>query len=278
MEKKLQVLVATMNQTDFSLVDKMNLHGNAILANQTDHNAFDSVEYPFGRVDRISTTTRGVGLNRNIALLAADADILLFADDDVTYYDGALDRVIEAFRSCPRADVLIFSMDYTRGGEIIERRHLKTKRLHLWNAMRYGACALAVRRQSLLKANIQFNQLFGGGCLYGSGEDSLFLRDCFRHKLRVWSHETVLGRCSRDSSSWFTGCDAHYFYDKGAMMRYLFPHTYHLMVLRFAICFKKPTELNCRQRINHMRLGLRGGKMLCPYSKRFEYGLERLYN
>lgn len=263
--KELQILVATMHRKDFSLVEYMNLRSDAILANQTDIDDIRTEEFPFGTVKIISTTTRGVGLNRNISILAADAEILLFADDDITYRDDAADRVTAAFQENPKADVMIFSMDYTRDGEVIERRHLKKKRLHIWNAMRYGACALAVRRSAILRGNLLFHPLFGGGCLYGSGEDSLFLRDCFKKGLGVYSHDYVLGICRRDSSSWFSGCDEKYFYDKGALMGFLFPRLSRLMVLRFALCFKKPTELSCLRRIRWMMAGRRGGKKLCPY-------------
>ena len=44
--KQLQVLVATMHQSDFSLVEKMNITCDAILANQTDHNAVSEQVYP----------------------------------------------------------------------------------------------------------------------------------------------------------------------------------------------------------------------------------------
>ena len=262
---KLQILVATMGQDDFSLAERMNLRSDAILANQTDTSDIQTKKYPFGTVKMISTTTRGVGINRNIAILASDAEILLFADDDITYRAETAERVIEAFQENPKADVIIFSMDYTRDGEVIERLHLKKKRLHIWNAMRYGACALAIRRNAVLRSNILFNQLFGGGCLYGSGEDSLFLRDCFKNRLSVYSHDYVLGTCSRDSSSWFSGCNEKYFYDKGALLGLLFPHMSHLMVFRFAICFKKSTSISCLQRIRLMLDGKRGGKALRPY-------------
>ena len=263
----LQILVTSMGQTDFSLIGKMRLDCDAIIANQADREEVATEETPFGCVKMITTATRGVGLNRNIALMASSGEILLFADDDVTYYDETPTHVVEAFRKNPKADVIIFGMDYEKGGKIIERRHLKGKKLHLWNAMRFGAVSLAIRREALLRGNITFHQLFGGGCLYGSGEDSLFLKSCFDRKLRVYSNEYVLGVCKRDESSWFSGCNEKYFYDKGVLMAYLFPKCKHLMALYFSIRFKKPTELSCSRRIRWMFAGLRGSKTMAPYQK-----------
>lgn len=259
--KELQVLVATMGQTDWSLLDRMNLQCDAIIANQADREEILTRD----QVKMITTVTRGVGLNRNIALMAADSEIELFADDDVTYYDGMSEAVVQAFRNNPKADVIIFSIDITRGGQVVEKRHLKPKRLHVWNAMRYGTYTVAVRRECLLRHNITFHQCFGGGCMYGSGEDSLFLKDCFDRGLAVYSCDHVLGTCCKDRSTWFTGHNEKYFYDKGALMRFLFPGMPHLMALYFAIRFKRKTDLGVGKRIRLMMAGVKGGKHMVPY-------------
>lgn len=259
--KELQVLVVTMGQKDLSIVKKMNLQCDAVIANQADYEAIVTE----GNVKMITTATKGVGLNRNIALLAADSEIVLFADDDMTYYDGMPQAVVKAFRENPKADVIVFGIDITKGGQIVEKRHLKKKRLHVWNAMRYGTVRVAVRREAILRSNIVFNQCFGGGCVYSAGEDSLFLKACFDKKLRVYTHEFVLGTCCKDESSWFVGHNDKYFYDKGALMRHLFPRIPRLMALYFAIRFKRQTDLSVMKRIRLMLAGVRGGKRMEPY-------------
>lgn len=259
---RLQVLVATMHQKDLSVVEKMNIRCDAVIANQADRNEI-LVEDHFRM---ITTDTRGVGLNRNIALLAADADILLFADDDVVYYDDMPQAVVTAFEENPQADVLIFGMDIVKNGKVIERRHLKNQRLHVFNAMRFGTYRIAIRRNALLRANIMFNQNFGGGCPFSSGEDSLFLKACFDRGLKVYADQYVLGTCAKDTSTWFVGCNEKYFYDKGVLMRYLFPCVPHVMALYFAIRFKRQTEVSVWQRIWLMQKGAYGGKTMQPYS------------
>ena len=262
---KLQVLVATMHQTDFSLVQRMNLQCDAIFANQAAYAGVENRAYPFGNVKMISTKTRGVGINRNLALETAEAEYVLFADDDVTYFDGMPQRVIAEFDARPDADVLIFGMDYIKNGAVIERRRPGNKRRYLWNSMRFGAASIAVRLQAVRACGIRFSTYFGGGCLYGSGEDNLFLKDCFVNGMRVYSTNTVLGICRKDGSTWFLGCNEKYFYDKGALMTYLFPHFRHLAALYFAIRVKKQTDIGCLNRIKLMLAGVRGGKRLEPY-------------
>lgn len=260
---RLQVLVATMHQKDLSIVEKMNIRCGAVIANQADRNEFLAE----GDVKMITTATRGVGLNRNIALLAADGDILLLADDDVVYHDDMAQSVAAAFRENPQADVLVFGMDIVKNGAVTEKRHLKTRRLHVFNAMRFGTYRIAVRREALLRANIMFNQNFGGGCPFSAGEDSLFLKACFDRGLKVYAHEYVLGTCAKDTSTWFVGYNEKYFYDRGVLMRYLFPRMPHLMALYFAVRFKRTTDIPAGRRIRLMLEGVRGGKHMRQYQK-----------
>ena len=259
--KKLQVLVATMHQKDLSLVEKMNIRCDAVIANQADKNEILTED----NVTMITTKTRGVGLNRNIALLAADAEILLFADDDVMYHDDMTEKVVAAFAENPQADVIIFGMNITRNGQITERRTLRNKRLWVWNSMRFGTYRIAAKREKLLQHNITFNQNFGGGCPFSSGEDSLFLKACFDAGLRVYGHEYVLGTCAKDTSTWFVGFNEKYFYDKGVLMRYLFPRVPHLMALYFGIRFKRKTDLSAMKRVKMMLHGVQAGKNMKQY-------------
>ena len=263
--EQLQVLVATMNRRDFSLAERMNLVCDAVIANQADREEITTRVLGTARQKMITTPTRGVGLNRNIALMAAEAEIVLFADDDVTYNDGMAQAVVEAFRDNPRADVMVFSMDIEKNGVITERRHLKPRRLRAWNAMRFGTYTVAARRGALVKRNITFHQSFGGGCPFSAGEDTLFLKACFDRGLRVYASDYVLGKCRKDSSSWFVGYNEKYFYDKGVLVRNLFPRLYPVMGLYFALRFKRETEVGALRRVGLMYQGIRAGRAMIPY-------------
>ena len=82
---KVQVLVAAMHQKDHSLLEKMNIRSDAIVANQCDRNEFEDFTWNGHKIRYLSFAERGVGLNRNNALMRATGDICLFADDDMRY-------------------------------------------------------------------------------------------------------------------------------------------------------------------------------------------------
>ena len=73
-----QVLIVTMNQKDLGLADRMNIQCDAIISNQADFESVLNKNVQFGKLKMITTPTKGVGLNRNIRIMASTADIILF--------------------------------------------------------------------------------------------------------------------------------------------------------------------------------------------------------
>lgn len=223
-----QVLVATMNQAagDHSLLQKMNIQSDVIVCNQCDRYEAEEFTYNGHRVRWLSFAERGVGLNRNNALMRADADIVLFSDDDVRYEDGYAERVVRFYEENPTADVVIFNMLWRRAADQpFEEKVKRTGRVHRKGVTKYGTVCVSARLSRLRFANVNFHLNFGGGATYSCGEDSLFLQDCVAKKLRVFTCTSILGRVECGESSWFEGYTDKFFFDKGvlyfAMNRYL---------------------------------------------------------
>lgn len=212
---KLQVLVSTMHQVDHSLLDKMNIQSEAIVINQCERNEFEEFKYKNKLIRFISLKERGVGLSRNTALMRATADICLFADDDVIYKDNYEEIIVNAFKSSG-ADIVIFNVPSTnteRGIKIIKEK----KRLHLYHGLGFGTYKIAARLEAVKRVNLFFSLLFGGGAQYSSGEDSLFIAECFKKGLKVYGSSEVIGTVSHEESTWFRGYNKKYFFDKGVL-------------------------------------------------------------
>ena len=265
---ELQVLVATMGREDLALTKQMGLRQNAVIANQCGYWEKKREQADGDEVQMLCSDTVGVGVNRNIALEVAQGEILLFADDDIVYYDSDLQPVVDAFRELPDADVIFFAIDMTRNGQVFDKRRHKTKRLHFYNCLRYGACRMAIRKEAVEKHRLRFSTLFGGGSLYGSGEDTLFICDCLRAGLKLYSHEYVLGACAKDSSSWFTGYNEKYCFDQGALLSCAFPKSKHLMKWYFGRKIKKRSGMKMSAVIKEMDRGIKAYGGLRPYTPR----------
>ena len=264
-----------MHQRDFSLVEKMNIHSDAVIANQADRNELTVLERDGYHIRMQTTNTRGVGLNRNIALGLAQDEILLLADDDTTYSDNYAEQVANAFTELPDADVIIFRMQFTKNNVVYEVDQHSTRRLRRWDRLGFGTYQIAIRRSSLQRVNMHFTHLFGGGCIYGSGEDSLFLLDCRRRNLRIYTHEYLLGTNIKDESTWFCGYTEKFFYDKGAFLALARPRLKYLYLLRFVFGLRKDCTLSIRQKTYAMQCGIRGYANLRIYDQWVEKGYPR---
>ena len=56
---KVQVLVATMNQRDYSLLKKMNIQTSVIVGNQCDHNSIEMFDYEGNEAIYLNFNERG---------------------------------------------------------------------------------------------------------------------------------------------------------------------------------------------------------------------------
>ena len=260
-----EVLVVTMGRTDLEIRDEMNIQCDCLIANQNGTWGYQEAVDEYGTIRMISTATKGVGVNRNIGLSNARGEILLLADDDVRYYDGAFSAVEEAFNQFPDADVIAFGMDMTRNGKLSARRQDKSGRRYVWNAMRYGACRIAIRRSAVQKHSMSFSELFGGGCMYSCGEDTIFLRECFRKKMKVYASSAVLGACARDSSSWFSGYTEKFFFDYGSLVACAFPQAKHILKWYFARNLKRKSGVSIHRIIHCMNAGIKAFPLLTPF-------------
>ncbi|PKC52238.1 hypothetical protein RhiirA1_481971 [Rhizophagus irregularis] len=164
-----QVLVATMNQKDYSLINKMNIQSDAIIANQCNKNEINEFSLNGHKYKFLSFAERGVGLNRNNALMRADADICILADDDIVFLDGYADRIENLFIENPHADVIIFNLYVEQIDQFIIKKKYNVSFL---NFMRFGAPRIAFRRKSITKNGITFNLHFGGGADFCAAENS----------------------------------------------------------------------------------------------------------
>lgn len=231
---RLEVLISTINQKDYSLLEKMNIQTDAIVINQCDKNEFKSLYIKGKNIKFISLAERGVGLSRNTALMRATADICLFADDDCIYEDDYEKVILNAFYQKPDADIIFFNVKSANPIRPIYQTK-KDGRIRWYNCLKYGTVRIAVKRKVIMKKRIFFSLLFGGGTIYGSGEDSLFIIDCLKNGLKIYAVPSCIGIVEQKESSWFQGYNEKYFFDKGALFTAISNNWYFFLCLQFLL-------------------------------------------
>lgn len=262
---KFEILCVTMHQKDFSKIQEMNIHSDVFFANQADRTAFEELTFEGHKARMLTTDTRGVGINRNMSLQYAQGEICLFADDDVTYNDDMEERVLAEFDAHPDADIIIFHLDTDSARKQI--RYPKTKKCKGFFRMPWGAVRIAFRLNSIKKANVWFTTLFGGGCVFPSGEDSIWLHDAKKKGLTFYISKETIGDVDMGESSWFTGFDEKFFFGKGACCAAMYGAAAGLWSKYYLFRYWKTGTLSITQKSKWMRLGRQGYEQMRSFDK-----------
>ena len=232
-----QILVSCVQKDAHELAEKMNIASDAVIVSQLEESDSEEVFDLGGKtVNAIKSTTRGVGLNRNICIEKSTADIILFADEDIVYDEGYEEKVLKEFESHPEADMILFNVRVCE-----ERRTYWNegyKKVTLFNSGRYPAYAIAARASKLKASGVKYSLYFGGGAKYSNGEDSLFLKDSLKAGLKLIATPVVLGEEIPRPSTWFNGYNDKFFYDRGVLYRCLYGNMAKIFGIRWLLKMK----------------------------------------
>ncbi len=247
---KIQVLVSTINQTDHSLVKKMNITTDAIIGNQCNHNSIEEFKNGHNKVLYLNFNEKGVGLNRNNSLMRANGDICLFADDDMTFVDDYKTIVTNCFEKLPKADVIIFNLIEKEPKRYINKR---VKRINRFNYLRYGTARITIKLDSIRANGIYFNQCFGGGTSHCHGEDNLFLNDCLKKGLKIYAVPYAIATLTENrKSTWLNDYNEKYLQDQGILYKTISKRYWKLLCLQDAIRKRKRYNISIINAYNRM--------------------------
>lgn len=254
---KIEVLVTTMHQTDISKYREMNLQTDAMIANQADFCGFEEIRINDNNIRFVTTDTRGVSLNRNIAISYCKGNIVVFADDDQVFVEGYEQIVKDAFDKNPDADAIKFYCESTNKERPLAYKRVKevikaTKR----NLMSAGVPGLAVRTEFLLKNNIWFDNRIGPGREISCGEDSVFLNELLKHKAQVYLSPALLSYVNQGESTWFKGYDQQFCVTVGYIYDCIYGFLSPLAMLRRVLKFNnKNSNISKRKMFFYMLKG-----------------------
>lgn len=247
---KVQVLIATMNQSDYSLLEKMNIRSDAIVGNQCNYNRVDDFMWNGYKIKYLNFAEKGVGLNRNNALMRAYADYCLFADDDMIYEDDYVEKIYHEFATLQDADVIIFNLREKDPQRFIIK---KITKVNYFNYLRYGTARIAVKLKSIRDNGIFFNLCFGGGTEHCHGEDNLFLTDCLNKGLKIYAVPEYIATLTEErKSSWNNGYNEKYLRDQGKLYYAISKRWWKLLCLQDLIRNKKKYNINITSAIKIM--------------------------
>lgn len=234
---RIEVLATTMYQSDFSKYSQMNLQTDAVLANQTDRNGYSETVINGCSVKLVSTDSRGLSRNRNIAMAHANqkAEYILFSDDDLVFVDGYEQLVLDEFEKHPEAEAIKFNIhDLSQTRKISMRRIEQFEKATRRNMSSSGVWGLVIKRDTLRKNNLHFHENFGTGADNYCGEDTIFLMEMLGKKVQMYRSPVDIAGIDQTESSWFQGHNERYFTSAGMVLGAIYPVLSYLLVIRSA--------------------------------------------
>lgn len=232
----IEMLVSTMNQSNYDLLKRMNIQNKAVVINQFTNEKFK----PPKKIENetlkfISIYDKGLSKSRNAAIANAANDIGVVSDDDLYYYDDVTNKIRNAYQKHEDADIIVFCYD-TKG------RHKKkfgevSKRLGYIGTLKVSSVQITFKIKSIKEKNISFNELFGtGSSHYQCGEENIFLFECLRQGLKIYFEPvSILSIEDNNESTWFNGFNDKSFFDRGAIFTAMSSRFYHFFIWQFAI-------------------------------------------
>lgn len=257
---KIQMLVSAVDQDVRTLAERMNIGTDAVIINQCGEFGYEEYEHKSHTIRCYSLRERGVGLSRNSALMRAEAEISVFADEDIVYEEGYEKKIMGAFERHKDADMILFNVKVAPTRRTYWNE--KEKRIHWYNYGRYPAYSIAARTEALHRVNVSFSLLFGGGAKYSNGEDSLFLRDCLKRGLKMVASPEIIGEEKERESTWFHGYNDKFFKDRGVLYHFLYGKMAAPFALRFLLAHKEEMcrEIGWKRAYALMMEGIREGE------------------
>ena len=174
---------------------------------------------------------RGLAESRNKALSMASGEICVVADDDMKYEDQAFQFIEQVFERFPEADIITFKARH-RDNTPFKQYSLRSFTHNWCTIWRVSSIEIAFKRNAIIDAGLQFDEEFGLGSTYPTGEEFLFLKDALAKGLKVFFYPSTI--CIHEVMSSGHNLNSELLRAKGAMIKRAFPMLFPLFNIVFA--------------------------------------------
>ena len=131
----------------------------------------------------VELKSRGVAKSRNAALKYASGKYLIFGDDDITFVEEGIIKLLQYFEENPECSIILAQTSDEAG---ILRKSYPTKqhKLTKYNSAKAATYEMMVRTDAIREAGITFDENFGAGADNYLGDEYIFIADALNKGLK----------------------------------------------------------------------------------------------
>ena len=262
---KIQVLMAAMNlKTGIDLpIGFKELNKNKVkctVINQCEEIDSDIILNQ-ANIKVFTYVEKGLSKSRNRNLDVLSEKLALITDQDIEFKKGFHKTIITAFEQNPKADIITFQIEETQG-----KPSKKYRKKAFWmnqrDIMKVSSAEIAFRAASIRKTKLRFDEEFGLGAAFPTGEEAIFLSDALKKGLKIRYFPFPIVIHPKASSGYQFLNNKDLIRAKGAMFYRMFGQMAYVISILFAIKKFKMSSENLIDFVKQKFMGISSYKKL----------------
>lgn len=131
----------------------------------------------------------GLSVSRNTAINKCGGDYIFILDDDVFFSFDSMMMVVDLM-SKDNVDIGTYYHKYTNGKTTKNKEYSFSH--NMFNIANPSSIDICLKRESIVASGVLFDEDFGLGTSYPSGEEMIFLSDCIKSGLKLKRYPTEI--------------------------------------------------------------------------------------
>ena len=205
---KLSILLPTLGEREYEfrrLCDSLNIQVDKhlfelIVVSQSNHQKIKNILEEFNFTHKhIQIDKRGLSHARNIGLKYVEGEYLLLSDDDAWYPDKVLEEIINSMDDL-NSDIVMYKIFDPISNQFYKDYSKHSRKINNIQLLKKSSIEMCFNLDKIHKEAIYFNEDFGLGAKYRSGEENLLLKSLLQKKYKaVYIDKTIVYHLKKEN-------------------------------------------------------------------------------
>ena len=173
------------------------------------------------KINHVKLHKKGLSYSRNEGMKHVNGDIVTFSDDDCWYPEDAVQNVYNYFKDHPKTGVSCYQIFDPTSNEFYKKYQPQAQeKVNFQELFRKSSIEIFVNLKVVEKSDVKFDEDFGLGAKYPSGEENVFLTDLQKRGYEISYEPSVIVYHPKKESSAFLS--ENQFLGKGPMFKRIY--------------------------------------------------------